>query len=436
MNISIFGMGYVGLVSAACLAQAGHNVVGVDPNDYKVEMINDAVPPMVEHGMDDLIEANVTAGRLRATTCSRTAVEQSDVGFVCVGTPSRPNGSLDLQFLERVCAEIGSAIADRTTHFTVIIRSTMLPGTTEDILLPTLEHASGKRAGTDFDICVNPEFLREASAVHDFNHPSRVVVGADSPQVIELVRDIVHKNEAPLLEVPIRVAEMIKYVDNSWHALKVAFANEVGRVTKAFDLDSHDVMDLFCTDQSLNLSDKYLTPGMAFGGSCLPKDVRALTHKARSMDINLPVLDHLMDSNRVHLDWARDQVLAHPSQNVSILGLSFKAGTDDLREAPMVDLAEQLLGKGKNIRIFDDHVSVAHLTGSNQRYITSRLSHIERLLVDFPEALNHGDVIVVGNQNPIFAELDRLIRPEQVVIDMVRVVANPTAIEHYEGLLW
>ena len=436
MNISIFGMGYVGLVSAACLAQAGHNVVGVDPNDYKVELINDAIPPMVEHGMDDLIEANVTAGRLRATICSRTAVEQSDVGFVCVGTPSKPNGSLDLQFLERVCAEIGSAIADRTTHFTVIIRSTMLPGTTEDILLPILEHASGKRAGAEFDICVNPEFLREASAVHDFNHPSRVVVGADSPQAIELVRDIVHKNEAPLLEVPIRVAEMIKYVDNSWHALKVAFANEVGRVTKAFDLDSHDVMDLFCTDHSLNLSDKYLTPGMAFGGSCLPKDVRALTHKARSMDINLPVLDHLMDSNRVHLDWARDQVLAHPGENVSILGLSFKAGTDDLREAPMVDLAEQLLGKGKNIRIFDDHVSVAHLTGSNQRYITSRLSHIERLLVDFPEALNHADVIVVGNQNPIFAELDRLIRPEQVVIDMVRVVANPTAIEHYEGLLW
>ncbi len=437
MDITIFGMGYVGTVTAACLADDGHTVIGVDPNEFKIETINNGRAPMVESGVDELISRNVQAGRLTATTDSAAAVTASDVIFVCVGTPSRPNGSLDLQFLERACTNIGVALQKADHHVVVVVRSTMLPGTMNDVVIPLLETHSNKRSGRDFGVCVNPEFLREATAVQDFRCPPKIVVGSNDQQTIDVVRPLVERGDAPLAVVPLEIAEMVKYVDNSWHALKVTFANEIGRIAKSFDLDSHQIMDVFFLDDKLNISTSYLTPGMAFGGSCLPKDVRALTHKAREMDIDLPVLHSVTASNQAHLNWARDQVLAHDIEKVSILGLSFKAGTDDLREAPMVDLAEQLIGKGRDVRIYDEHVHIQRLTGANQSYINAHLAHLERLLVDdLDTALKHGELLVVGNKSPAFADLAQVVGPNQLVIDMVRVISDPAPLAGYEGLLW
>ncbi len=437
MHISIFGLGYVGTVTAACLANEGHNIVGVDPNEFKVDTINRGRSPMVETGVDELVAKNVQAGRLRATVSGVETVAESDVVFICVGTPSRANGSLDLQYVERACTNIGEALQKARRYVTIVVRSTMLPGTTADVVIPLLETNSNKRCGTDFGVCVNPEFLREASAVADFHEPPKVVIGTEDTRSVDIIRPLVERGDAAVTVVPIEIAELVKYIDNSWHALKVAFANEVGRLAKSFDLDSHQIMDVFLLDKKLNISAKYLTPGMAYGGSCLPKDIRALTYKARALDLDLPMLNGVTDSNDTHLAWARDQVLAHDIEKISILGLSFKAGTDDLREAPMVSLAEQLIGKGRDVRIFDEHIRIPRLTGANQAYINTRLGHIERLLVDdIDAALDHAELVIVGNSNAAFADLGDQIHPDQVVIDMVRAIAEPSRVPNYEGLLW
>jgi len=438
MNVSVFGLGYVGSVSAATFADDGHTVIGVDVNPTKVEMLNAGQSPIVEPGLGELIESGVTAGRLRATTSASEAVSASDVSLISVATPSRRNGSLDLSHLTRVCEQVGEALRQKSTYHIVVIRSTVLPGTTHETVIPTIERASGKRYGTDFGVAVNPEFLREGSAVRDIKHPPLTLVGhnhaADAAGTIALYQGI----DAPVVTSSIRVAEMIKYACNAWHALKVCFGNEIGNICKRLDVDSHDVMEIFCKDDKLNLSPYYLKPGFAFGGSCLPKDVRALEYRAKELDLELPVLQSVLRSNQLQIQQALDQIIETGKKRIGLLGFSFKAGTDDLRESPMVILAETLLGKGYDVRIYDRNVLIARLTGSNKDYIEKQIPHLSRLLCEsVDDVLNEADVIVIGNAAPEFGEALIRCRPDQTILDLVRVpVDRANVVADYRGICW
>lgn len=439
MNVSVFGLGYVGCVSAAALAADGHSVVGVDVNVDKVRAIEEGRSPFVEPGLDELIAEGVAAGRLRATTDTATAVAATEVSLLCVGTPSRRNGSLDLAFLERVAEEVGCQLRHKgASYHVVVVRSTVLPGTTHDLVIPTLERASGKKYGEDFGVAVNPEFLREGSALRDFRQPPLTLVGhnhaADASGTLALYERV----DAPLVSTSIRVAEMMKYASNSWHALKVAFANEIGSICKRMDVDSHEVMDIFCRDTKLNLSPYYLKPGFAFGGSCLPKDVRALQYRAKEADVDLPVIQSILRSNTVHIERAIDEVVDTGRKRVGLLGFSFKAGTDDLRESPMVLLAESLLGKGFQLRIFDRNVSLARLVGANRRYIEEQIPHLSSLLrTSIAEVLDESDVIVVGNPAEEFAEALLRCTERHTVIDLVRLPVPPGRMKAaYRGICW
>ena len=438
MNVSVFGLGYVGSVSAATFADDGHTVIGVDVNPTKVEMLNAGQSPIVEPGLGELIESGVTAGRLRATTSANEAVSASDVSLISVATPSRRNGSLDLSHLTRVCEQVGEALRQKSTYHIVVIRSTVLPGTTHETVIPTIERASGKRYGTDFGVAVNPEFLREGSAVSDIKHPPLTLVGhnhaADAAGTIALYQGI----DAPVVTSSIRVAEMIKYACNAWHALKVCFGNEIGNLCKRLDVDSHDVMEIFCKDDKLNLSPYYLKPGFAFGGSCLPKDVRALEYRAKELDLELPVLQSVLRSNQLQIQQALDQIIETGKKRIGLLGFSFKAGTDDLRESPMVILAETLLGKGYDVRIYDRNVLIARLTGSNKDYIEKQIPHLSRLLCEsVDDVLNEADVIVIGNAGPEFGEALIRCRPDQTILDLVRVpVDRANVVADYRGICW
>jgi GDP-mannose 6-dehydrogenase len=438
MNVSIFGLGYVGSVSAATFAADGHTVVGVDVNPTKVAMLNSGQSPIVEPGLGELIESTVAAGRLRATTSAAEAVEASDVSLVSVSTPSRRNGSLDLTHLTRVCEQLGEALQHKDAYHVVVIRSTVLPGTTHDTVIPTLERTSGKRYGTDFGVAVNPEFLREGSAVKDIRHPPLTLVGhnhaADATGTIALYQGI----DAPLVTSRIRVAEMIKYASNTWHALKVCFGNEIGNLCKRLDVDSHEVMEIFCRDDKLNLSPYYLKPGFAFGGSCLPKDVRALEYRAKELDLELPVLQSVLRSNQLQIQQAVEQIVETGKKRVGLLGFSFKAGTDDLRESPMVILAETLLGKGYAVRIYDRNVLIARLTGSNKEYIEQQIPHLSRLLCEsIDEVLEGSDVVVIGNAGAEFGEAITRCRPDQTILDLVRVPFDRARVSaDYRGICW
>ena len=446
MRISVLGLGYVGSVSVACLARDGHTVIGVDPNQTKVDLINAGQTPVVEDQVAELVAEYVAAGTLSATTSAAEAIAQTDLALVCVGTPGADNGSLDLTYLERACANIGDALADRDGYFGVVIRSTVLPGTCRNVVIPTIEAHAGKREGVDFGVVMNPEFLREASAVYDFYHPPKIVVGGDfsdgtEHRTAEMLLSLAPPGDAPVVRAEFEVAEMVKYVDNTWHALKVAFGNEIGRICEPLDIDSHKVMDIFCLDEKLNLSAKYLKPGMAFGGSCLPKDVRAVNYHARTHDVELPIVSNLTTSNQTHLDAALKLILDAGVREVAMLGLSFKAGTDDLREAPMVEIAERLIGKGLKLRIYDRNVSLARLTGANERYIHDHLPHIGELLVDdMVEAIAGAELVVLGNSDPAFARIaDHLVEAgaaDLPVVDLVRVVDDPTGLNDYQGLGW
>jgi GDP-mannose 6-dehydrogenase len=438
MNVSIFGLGYVGSVSAATFADDGHTVIGVDVNPTKVAMLNSGQSPIVEPGLGELIESTVAAGRLRATTSAAEAVEATDVSLVSVSTPSRRNGSLDLTHLTRVCEQLGEALQRKTAYHVVVIRSTVLPGTTHDTVIPTLEQTSGKRYGTDFGVAVNPEFLREGSAVKDIRHPPLTLVGhnhaADATGTIALYQGI----EAPLVTSTIRVAEMIKYASNTWHALKVCFGNEIGNLCKRLDIDSHEVMEIFCRDDKLNLSPYYLKPGFAFGGSCLPKDVRALEYRAKELDLDLPVLQSVLRSNHLQIQQAVEQIVETGRKRVGLLGFSFKAGTDDLRESPMVILAETLLGKGYAVRIYDRNVLVARLTGSNKDYIEQQIPHLSRLLCEsIDDVLDQSEVIVIGNAGAEFGDAITRCRPDQTILDLVRVPFDRAKVSaDYRGICW
>jgi GDP-mannose 6-dehydrogenase len=438
MNVSVFGLGYVGSVSAATFASDGHTVIGVDVSPAKVAMVNAGRSPIVEPGLAELIEAGVADGRLRATTSADEAVEATDVSLISVSTPSRRNGSLDLTHLTRVCEQLGEALRHKKSYHVVVVRSTVLPGTTHETVIPTLEQRSGKKYGEGFGVAVNPEFLREGTAVKDIRQPPLTLVGhnhaADAAGTIALYQGI----DAPMVTTSIRVAEMMKYASNAWHALKVCFGNEIGNLCKRLDVDSHEVMDIFCRDDKLNLSSYYLKPGFAFGGSCLPKDVRALEYRAKELDLEIPVLQALMRSNRLQIQHAIDQVVETGKKRVGLLGFSFKAGTDDLRESPMVILAETLLGKGYAVRIYDRNVLVARLTGSNKEYIEQQIPHLSKLLCDSPEeAIDQSDVVVIGNASPEFGEAITRCRPDQTILDLVRIPFDRTRVSaDYRGICW
>jgi GDP-mannose 6-dehydrogenase len=438
MKVSVFGLGYVGRVSAAAFAADRHQVVGVDVNDDKVAAINGGRSPIVEPGLDDLLRESVEAGRLRATTSTREAVDGTDLSLICVGTPSRRNGSLDLTYLIRVCEEIGAALADKRDYHVVVVRSTVLPGTTHDHVIPTLEAKSGKRYGEGFGVSVNPEFLREGSALKDFRHPPLTLVGHNHAADAAPTRMLYESVEAPLVSTSIQVAEMMKYTSNAWHAVKVVFANEIGNLCKRVGVDSHEVMDIFCRDDKLNLSSYYLKPGFAFGGSCLPKDIRALQYRAREADLELPLLNSVLASNRLQIEHALAQIVETGKKRVGLFGFSFKAGTDDLRESPMVILAEALLGKGYELSIYDRNVSLARLTGANKRYIEEQIPHLSRHLCEsIDEVIAQAEVIVVGNGAPEFSEAVTRSRRDQIVIDLVRLPVDLSRVSaRYDGICW
>jgi GDP-mannose 6-dehydrogenase len=437
MRVSVFGLGYVGAVSASCLSSDGHQVIGVDSNQTKVDLINGGRPPIIETGVEALIQQGVAQGSLRATTDAADAVQNSDLSLVCVGTPSESNGSLNLRHVRNVCADIGSALAGLTRYHAVVIRSTVLPGTMREVVIPALEAASGKKAGVDFGICFNPEFLREGTAIKDYYQPPKTVVGESDARAGDQLLRLYAGLQAPVIRTSLETAEMVKYVDNTWHALKVGFANEVGSICKPLGIDSVEVMHIFCQDTKLNISPYYLRPGFAFGGSCLPKDVRALRYKAKMLDVEVPILESILPSNNAHVQRAIDMVLAHGKRRVGVLGFSFKAGTDDLRESPIVELIERLIGKGYALELYDQNVNLARLTGANRDYILNRIPHIANLMRDsIEQVLKHAEIVVIGNSAPEFTQIVATLRPDQHVLDLVRLGAGTETHAQFEGICW
>jgi GDP-mannose 6-dehydrogenase len=434
----VFGLGYVGTVSCGCLAQDGAEVVGVDVNAQKVQLINEGRSPIIEEAVEDIVAGGVRAGRLRATTDVDEAIAYTDVSVVSVGTPSEPNGSLGLSAVRRVAEQIGAAVARKSSRHVVIVRSTVLPGTVRTVVIPTLEAASGMQVHRDFGVCFNPEFLREGSSVQDYYNPPFTLIGRGRDEDGETAARLYSSIRAELLFSSIEAAEMVKYVSNAFHALKITFANEIGILAQAMGVDSCQVMDLFCRDQKLNISTKYLKPGFAFGGSCLPKDVRALLHKARQSDLHTPLMISILESNRAQIERAVTLIVSLRKRRVSMLGLSFKAGTDDLRESPLVTLTETLIGKGFDVRIYDSNISLARLVGANREYIEKEIPHISALLAnDLAQAVSHAEVLVVGNAAPEFAHVAQLCRPGQTVVDLVRIdaLARVDGID-YRGIAW
>ena len=435
MNISIFGLGYVGAVCAGCLSARGHQVLGVDIDQAKIDMINQGRSPIVEPGLEQLLLDGVRQGRLRGTTDVQAAILASELSLLCVGTPSKPNGDLDLTYMEAVCREIGAALRDKASRHTVVVRSTVLPGTLNNLVVPTLERASGKKAGIDFGVAVNPEFLRESTAIQDYDFPAMTVIGELDSASGDLLEALYQGLEAPVIRKSVEVAELIKYTCNVWHATKVSFANEIGNIAKASGVDGREVMDVVCQDHKLNLSRYYLRPGFAFGGSCLPKDVRALTYRAGQLDVAHPLLASLMDSNRNQVRQAFELVTRPGKRRIALLGLAFKAGSDDLRESPLLTLAEQLIGKGYELRIYDANVEHARRHGANRQYIEQQIPHVSALLrSDLQQVIDDAEVIVLGNNDERFARALDAGSGKQVV-DLVGFM-NGTSDTHHQGICW
>jgi GDP-mannose 6-dehydrogenase len=437
VNIAIFGLGYVGTVAAACLSENGHKVVGVDPNETKVNSIQDGCAPVIEFSIEELISKNVARGLLQATTDGFRAVLESELILICVGTPSKPNGDLDLTYLRRVSQEIGTALAETDNFVTVAVRSTTLPGTMRKVVIPELEAHSGKTAGEGFGVGVHPEFLREGTAVADFYGPPKIVFASSDDTSRKRLVDINAGLDAPQFHLDFETAEMVKYSDNVWHGLKVAFANEVGSICKDLGIDGQDVMEVFCQDRKLNISTSYLKPGLAFGGSCLPKDIRALVYRARSLDLSVPVIEAILPSNESHVQRALDMIINAGHRDVGVLGLSFKPGTDDLRESPMVEIVERLIGKGYNIRIYDSNVNLNSLVGANRDYVLEHLPHIAGLLADnTDDVTSHARTVVVGNRDQSFSPVIERLAPDQCLIDFVRISEKLDGSVEYKGICW
>lgn len=437
MKVSVFGLGYVGTVSAGCLAQSGHEVVGVDPVATKVDLINQGQSPIIEADINEIIASAVKSGSIRATQDSTQAILDTAISFICVGTPSQANGNLDLSYIRRICEQIGEALKQKSSRHTVVIRSTILPGTMRNIVIPVLQEMSGKKAGTDFGVCHNPEFLREGSAVKDFNFPPQTVVGEIDSQSGDALAELYKKIDAPLVRTDLETAEMVKYVNNSWHALKIGYANEIGNLCKAFSIDAHQVMKIFCQDAKLNISTAYLTPGFAFGGSCLPKDLRAISYQAKAHDLQLPILTSILPSNEMQIAKGLDLIMRRGHKQIGILGFSFKAGTDDLRESPVIEVIERLIGKGHDLRIYDRNVKMAKLVGANRDFILNRIPHISRLMVDDVDAvLEHAKTVVIGNNDPEFRQVPARLRDDQYLVDFIRVLPGKSQNGKYDGICW
>lgn len=439
MKISVFGLGYVGCVSAACLAKEGHEVIGVDPNTAKVDMINQGKSPIIEKDLDTIL-ADVVIGKqgsLTATADAVRAVVETDISLICVGTPSQKNGSLSLEYVKNCAKELGQGIKQKDSYHVVTARSTMLPGTVEDVIIKEIEFWSGKKAKKDFGAVMNPEFLRESTSIHDFYHPPVTVIGELDATSGDMVQDMYNFLDSPVSRTDIRTAEMIKYANNAFHGLKVAFANEIGVISKKFGIDSHKVMDIFCMDDKLNLSPYYLKPGFAFGGSCLPKDLRAITYAAKQADVELPVLESIMKSNDTHIKRAIQHIVDSKQKRIGILGLSFKAGTDDLREAPLVRLTEALIGKGFDLKIYDKNVSLAKIFGANKAYIENEIPHISSLMVDtMDDLIDHSEMIIIGNSAKEFSSILETLPPDKQVLDLVRISDQAVSSSSYEGICW
>ena len=436
-KISIFGLGYVGVVSAGCLANNGHAVIGVDPNHTKVELINSGRSPIIEKDISELIHKGVAAGRLSATTEFKDSILATELSLICVGTPSQPNGSLDLKCVRQVCEDIGRVLRDKEDFHVVTCRSTVLPGSMRDVVIPTLEQYSGKRAGEDFGVCNNPEFLREATAVYDFYNPPKTVIGATDLRSRDILASLYENLPASLVLTDLETAEMVKFTDNVWHATKVCFANEIGTICKKLGIDSHKVMDIFCEDTKLNLSSYYLKPGFAFGGSCLPKDVLALVYKGRRLDLDLPVLNAILPSNQRQIERGLKMIVDKGNKKIGVLGLIFKADTDDLRASPLVKIIECLLGKRYDVRVYDRNVNLAKLVGSNRDYILNHIPNISRIMVEsVEEILAHAQTVVFGNGSSEFAELIGRIAETQAVVDLVRVSGRLSSDGKYDGICW
>lgn len=437
MRVSIFGLGYVGAVCAGCLCERGHKVIGVDVSPQKVALINSGKSPIVEPGLEELLEKGVKAGLLFGTTDVNHAVAETDLSMICVGTPSKGNGDLDLTCIKEVCKQIGEVLAIKNLHHTIVVRSTVLPGTVMNVIIPLIEEFSGKKAGTDFGIAMNPEFLRESTAILDYMAPPMTVIGefdtASGDMLTKLYEDI----DAPIIRKTIEVAEMIKYTCNVWHATKVTFSNEIGIIAKALGVDGREVMDVVCQDQKLNLSRYYMRPGFAFGGSCLPKDVRALTYRASQLDVAHPLLSSLMNSNQQQVQRAFDMIASYGKRNIGLLGLAFKAGTDDLRESPLLELAELLIGKGYELKIFDRNVEYARHNGSNGQFITQSISHVSsKLTTSINAVIDHAEVIVLGNGDELFQTVVKNAQQNnKLVLDLFGFMKHGTE-GMLEGICW
>jgi len=417
----------------------GHRVIGVDVNPVKVEMIESGRSPIIEAQMSEMVAEARSACRLHATNDAVSAIHESEISFVCVGTPGLRSGKLDLSHVEHAAHEIGTGIKTKSKPHTIVLRSTVLPGTTEALFIPTVEQASGKQCGQDFKICYNPEFMRESSAVADFFNPPHTILGAHSPEDLTLLRDLYNSLPGPVFQASISVAELVKYVSNAFHALKAGFANEVGTLCKQFGVDTQAVTRIFTSDTRLNISPAYLSPGLAFGGSCLPKDLRALTHRAKELDLQLPLLESVLPSNVEHLNRAAEAVLRTGKKRIAVLGLSFKAGTDDLRESPQVQLVKRLLGEGCQISIWDRDVSLGQIAGSNRQYIEGVIPHIGSLLSsNIEEVVASGEVVIIATKVLDIERLTNCLRSHQFVFDLVNLDPDdrPRGCAHYEGICW
>jgi GDP-mannose 6-dehydrogenase len=438
MKISILGLGYVGAVSLACLARDGHEVIGVDVDSLKLDLLRSGKSPIVEDGIQELTRTVVASGRVQVTNDVGAAIRSTDLSFVCVGTPSSPNGSQDLSAMRRVMESTGDALASKKSFHSIVLRSTVQPGTLDDVVLPILEKASGKKAGVDFGLGFQPEFLREGTSIKDYDKPPLTVVGTRDPRTADVLRDLFGHLPCEFIVTTVGVAEMLKYTSNAFHAVKITFANEIGRISQSVGVDARAVMDLVCRDKQLNISSAYMRPGFAFGGSCLPKDLRALSYVGKSRDVTTPMLGSVLGSNRVHIDHAIDRVMGTGIRRVGMVGLSFKRGTDDLRESPLVSVAERLIGKGYDIRIYDPEVNLSRLIGANKRFIEQSIPHIGNLMVNScKEAVQHGEVILVGlGGAEIEASLYSNLGAQQDVVDLVGLSRERFTCRAYAGICW
>ncbi len=433
MNISIFGLGYVGCVSLGCLAKNGHKVLGVDISEVKVDMINRGVPTIIEKDIDTIIEEQFKAGQIGATLDYKRAVLETEVSIICVGTPSSPSGQLNLDYIYKSCANVGKALREKDGFHTVVIRSTVMPGTNAKVT-EIIEQESGKKRNEGFAVVSNPEFLREGTAVKDYYNPPLTVLGSDSPKAVEIIKEMYQGIDAPVEVVDVKVAEIIKYVNNSYHALKITFANEVGNIARKLDIDSHEVMRIFGMDEQLNISTKYFKPGFAYGGSCLPKDLKALSTLSHDYYLNTPVLRSIESSNEEQKRVALDMIIDEGKHKIGFMAISFKAGTDDLRYSPSVELIERLLGKGKEVKIFDRNVQLSRLIGANKSYIDEKLPHISNLMVNTVEELvEHSDIIVIPNS--LSKEEIEKIPANKSIIDFARI-PELKDYQNYRGLSW